>query len=77
MFVFILKLSELGSDRSQDDHVCRRRLSIFLNQGNINKRRRRPQIRSRREWMLSVLRVLIISGVQCTVYSVQCILYGM
>ena len=77
MTVFIQKLSELGSDRSQDDAVCRRRLSIFLNQGNINKRRRRPQIRSRREWMLSVLRVLIISGVQCTVYSVQCILYGM
>ena len=30
MFVFILKLSELGSDRSQDDPVCRRRLSIFF-----------------------------------------------
>ena len=37
VFAFLLKLSELGSDRSQDDAVCRRRLFIFLNQGNISK----------------------------------------
>ena len=37
MIVFLLKLSELGSDRSQDDAVCRQRLFIFLNQGNISK----------------------------------------
>ena len=37
MIVFLLKLSELGSDRSQDDAVCRRRLFIFLSQGNISK----------------------------------------
>ena len=62
MFVFIQKLSELGSDCSQDDAVCRRRLSIFLDQGNINKRRRSPQICSGRGWCLSVLCVLIIPG---------------
>ena len=37
VIVFLLKLSELGSDRSQDDAVCPRRLFIFLNQGNISK----------------------------------------
>ena len=37
MIVFLLKLSELGSDRSQDDAVCRRRLFIFLDQDNISK----------------------------------------
>ena len=76
MFVFIQKNSELGCDRAQDDAVCRRRLSIFLDQGNLNKRRRRPQIRSGRGWFLNVLRVLIIPGavcsVQCAVCSVQC-----
>ena len=45
MIVFIIKLSEVGSDRSQDDAVCRRRLVIFLDQGNISKLRRRPQTR--------------------------------
>ena len=43
VIVFIIKLSELGSDRSQDDAVCCRRLLIFLDQGNISKLRRRPQ----------------------------------
>ena len=79
MFVFILKFSELGCDRDQDDTVCRRRLSIFLDQGNINKRRR-PQIRSGRGWFLSVLCVLIIPGAvcseQCAVCSVQCAMFS-
>ena len=37
MIVFIQKLSELGSDRSQDGAVSPWRLSIFLSQGNISK----------------------------------------
>ena len=43
VIVFILKLSELGSDHSQGDAVCHRRLFIFLNQGNISKFRHCPQ----------------------------------
>ena len=43
VIVFIIKLSELESDRSQDDDVCSRRLLIFLDQGNISKLPRRPQ----------------------------------
>ena len=37
MIVFIQKLSELGSDRSQDSAVSPWRLSIFLSQSNISK----------------------------------------
>ena len=40
MIVFILKFSELGSDRSQDDAVCHWRMFIFLDEGNISKLRR-------------------------------------
>ena len=43
VIVFIFKLSELGSDHSQDDAVYRRRLFIFLDQGNISKLHRCPQ----------------------------------
>ena len=45
MIVFILKISELGSDRYQDDAAGHRRLFIFLDQGNISKLCRRPQTR--------------------------------
>ena len=37
MIVFIQKLSELGSDRSQDVAMSPWRLSIFVSQGNISK----------------------------------------
>ena len=37
MTVFIRKLSELGSDRSQDVAMSPWRLSIFVSQGNISK----------------------------------------
>ena len=37
MTVFIQKLSELGSDRSQDVAMSPWRLSIFVSQGNISK----------------------------------------
>ena len=37
MTVFIHKLSELGSDRSQDVAMSPWRLSIFVSQGNISK----------------------------------------
>ena len=44
MTIFIQKLSKLGSNCSQYDSMCRRRLSIFFNQGHINEHCRRPQI---------------------------------
>ena len=43
MTVFFQKLFECGSDPSQDDTMCRRRLSIFLGQGNMGKIRRRTK----------------------------------
>ena len=44
MTIFIQKFSELGSNCSQYDSVCRRRLSIFFNQGHISEHCHRPKI---------------------------------
>ena len=41
--VLVKNIPEEGSGRWQDDTVYRQRLSIFQDQGNINKRRRHTQ----------------------------------
>ena len=62
VIVFILKLSELGSDHSQDDAVCRRRLFIFPTRVTSVNSVAALKLIFGRGWILSVLCVLIRSG---------------